>query len=156
MNFDKLDRWISVAANIGVLVGILFLVQEIRTNTESNILGVQEAYTGFFIQINSLMVSEEMADLAYKTQIGEPLSPAEELRVDAWFRLLINQFNFMKRLYDQGVVTDNELRETVGTVRYVIQGNQGFQRRADEIFSGDYRQLLLEEDGLEAYIQSSN
>lgn len=155
MNFDKLDRWISVAANIGVLVGILFLVQEIRTNTESNILGVQEAYTGFFIQINSLMISEEMGELAYKTTIGEPLSPSEELRVDAWFRLLINQFNFIKRLYDQGVVTDIELRETVGTVRYVIQGNQGFQRRTESL-SEDYRQLLLEEDGLEAYIQSSN
>ena len=154
MSFDKLDRWISVAANIGVLVGIVFLVLEIRTNTESNILGVQEAYSSNFIQINTLATSPEIAGLLLRSRNGEPITPLEDMQLDAYFRLFMTQTNFIRRLFDRGVVTDIELREAYEGVRRFIREDGNFRRRAENT-SAIYRQLLLEEDGIDRYIQSA-
>ena len=33
MNFDKLNQWLSLVANFGVLIGIVFLAIEMRQNT---------------------------------------------------------------------------------------------------------------------------
>ena len=35
MELDKLNRWLALAANIGVIAGIIFLAFEIRVNTRS-------------------------------------------------------------------------------------------------------------------------
>ncbi len=35
MDSEKLNRWLTLGANFGVLVGIIFLAIEIRQNTES-------------------------------------------------------------------------------------------------------------------------
>ncbi len=153
MNFDKLDRWVSVAANIGVLIGIIFLVLEIRTNTESNILGVQEAYSSNFIQINTLATSPEIAGLLLKSRSGDTLTPVEDMQLDAYFRLFLTQTNFIRRLYDRGVVSEIELIEAYEGVRRLIQQDENIRRRTEQL-STIYRQLLLEDDGIEQYMQS--
>ena len=34
MDEDKVNKWLTLGANIGVLIGIIFLAVEIRQNTE--------------------------------------------------------------------------------------------------------------------------
>lgn len=34
MNFDPINRWLSLAANIGVVIGIVFLAIEVRQNSD--------------------------------------------------------------------------------------------------------------------------
>ena len=36
MNLDKANQWLTLLANIGVVIGIVFLAFEIRTNTSTN------------------------------------------------------------------------------------------------------------------------
>ena len=35
MSFERLDRWLTLFANLGVLLGIVFLVIELNQNTEA-------------------------------------------------------------------------------------------------------------------------
>jgi len=34
MDFDRLNKWLTLGANLGVLLGILLLVVEVRQNQE--------------------------------------------------------------------------------------------------------------------------
>jgi hypothetical protein len=34
LDFDRLNKWLTLGANLGVLVGIILLVMEIRQNQE--------------------------------------------------------------------------------------------------------------------------
>jgi|GEM_PF-6820350 len=45
MNGDKINRWLSLEANVGVIAGLVFVAMEIQTNTESNIIAVEANYS---------------------------------------------------------------------------------------------------------------
>lgn len=57
MNFEKLNQWLSLLANIGVLLGIIFLAVEMRQNTAMMQAQTRDAITGkqmdFYSQILS-------------------------------------------------------------------------------------------------------
>ena len=155
MNLENLDRWAAVAANIGVLIGIVFLVLEIRTNTESNILAVQEAFSSNYLQMNIHSTTKESAELLHKSLSQEELTPVEELQLDAYLRLQLTQGNFIRRLYERGVVSAEELQTAWQGVRFIIQNDRNMERRVREL-PEVYQLLLLEEGGIEKYIESVN
>ncbi len=148
----NLDKWISIGANVGVLIGIVFLLIEIRTNTQSNTLGMQEAYSNNFMQINAVDITHEMAEIIHKSNVGESLSPIEEFQLNAYFQMYLTQTNFIRRLYDRDVATEAEFREM-----YLYLGkitNNPYFRQFALGLPEVYQQLLLEEDGFERYVQN--
>ena len=148
----NLDKWISIGANVGVLIGIVFLLIEIRTNTQSNTLGMQAAYTNNFFQINALDVTQDMAEIIHKSTVGESLSPIEEIQLNGYFQMYLSQTNFIRRLYDRGVATEAEFREIYEYLGK-IKNNPYFRQFALGLPEG-YQRLLLEEDGFEQYVQT--
>ena len=52
MNFEKINQWLSLLANIGVVIGIIFLALEIRTNTATNRIAIRSSLTESIIEIN--------------------------------------------------------------------------------------------------------
>lgn len=59
---DKLNKWLSLGANIGVLVGIVFLAFEIQQNSEAQIRSTTQVAVGNYI--GSLERFVDNADLA--------------------------------------------------------------------------------------------
>jgi hypothetical protein len=57
MKMDKLNKWLTLTANIGVLAGIVFLAIEINQNTESN-----QAQTRSDVASNHVWLWEMMLD----------------------------------------------------------------------------------------------
>jgi hypothetical protein len=88
MNVDGLNRWLSLAANIGVIGGIIFLAIEIGQNRESldqaNRLSLLDARTTEVEQYNEfrnlLAQDKELSDLWVKGRSGEPLDASEAQR----------------------------------------------------------------------------
>ena len=153
MNAEKLNQWLGIGANLGVLIGIYFLVIEIGTNTESNTIGLQSAYTSNFVQINTLFASEETSSLIDKAASNEELSSAEERQLYYLVNLVQTQSNFMRRLWERGIATDEEF----------INAYNGYRDFAQEVSlvrelvlqrSERTQQLVLEDDGVEKYIRS--
>ena len=85
MDADKLNKWLTLGANLGVLVGILFLAVELKQNNE--LLQAQAEFNYFqnrLTHTESLRVSPEYGDLLAKMDSGEDLSPSEQIRADAY------------------------------------------------------------------------
>jgi hypothetical protein len=100
MESDKINRWISLGANIGVIIGLIMLVIEVR---HANNLAEASAYRsrGDEIQavLNSVALSSDLAEILVKvdTQGVNALSDVETKRFWAYLRAGIfrmqNQFN---------------------------------------------------------------
>jgi hypothetical protein len=100
MDSDKINRWISLGANIGVIIGLIMLVVEVR---HANNLAEASAYRsrGDEIQtsLNSVALSSDLAEILVKvdTQGVHALSDVETKRFWAYLRAGIfrmqNQFN---------------------------------------------------------------
>ena len=62
MNLDRLNQWLILAANLGVLTGIIFLSIEIRQNTL--------AIRGTAIQTAAALSREQMFVIAQNTELS--------------------------------------------------------------------------------------
>jgi len=90
MNGDSLNRWLSLAANIGVIGGIIFLAIEIGQNRESldqaNRLSLLDARTTEVEQYNEfrslLAQDKELSDIWVRGRNGETLDASESERFD--------------------------------------------------------------------------
>lgn len=100
MESDKINRWITLGANIGVIIGLIMLVIEVR---HANNLAEASAYRsrGDEIQaaLNAVALSSELAEILVKvdTQGVQALSDVENKRFWSYLRAGIfrmqNQFN---------------------------------------------------------------
>ena len=153
MNMEKISQWLSVGANLGVLIGIVFLILEIRTNTDSNIIGMQQANSGNLVELNIAMASQGFSEVIYKARTGEELTNIENEQMTYIFRLYLTQANYVRRLFERGVVSEAEFREVWVPLRGWAQEMDWVQQQGSAIPRG-YRQLLLEENGIESYLQS--
>jgi hypothetical protein len=88
MDSDRINRWLTLGANIGVLIGIVFLAVEIRQNRESldqaNKLSLIDARATEVEQYNEfrslLAQDKELSDIWVRGQNGETLDAAEAER----------------------------------------------------------------------------
>ena len=72
MKVDNLNKWITVAANLGVIIGIIFLVVEINQNNE--LLAAQDRYNRLQVSNYGPNLFLEDADL---TKIFYETPPSE-------------------------------------------------------------------------------
>ncbi len=81
---DSLNKWLSVFANLGVLVGILFLAYEIQQNTTATNLETTSNFQNGFHAIELMIASDaEFAALLSKGRNGDSISDAEFVRLQA-------------------------------------------------------------------------
>ena len=67
MNFEKVDRILSILASLGVLVGMGFLVIEISQNTQAIETEVTWARTSVMVELNTqLSQNDDMSDIVAK------------------------------------------------------------------------------------------
>ena len=92
MDTGKLNSWLTLLANVGVLVGIFFLAIELRQNNElmeaearfNRVSVAKEAY-------NIQSTNRELAEIVVKARNNEPLTEVEMYRfTSATMRFLIN------------------------------------------------------------------
>ena len=86
MNLDNLNKWLSLVANLGVLVGIIFLGLEIQQNTSYLRRGEMNATMDQISVMRMEMLNSNIADLLVRSREGfEALSPQDRLRLSTYF-----------------------------------------------------------------------
>lgn len=154
MNSARISHWLSIIANFSVLVGIYFLVLEIRAGEESNTIGIQQAYTANSIQILTLTASDEFSSILEKGATGEELTALEKRKLNVLINMHLAQFNFLRRLYERGIATENEAIDGAFVLRNLASNpavRDLILQRSDEL-----QQLALEEGGAERFIRELN
>ncbi len=85
MDSDKINRWLTLGANIGVLTGLILLVTEIRQNSLIAEMQFDADYYSAREQADVLMVAKEPAEAWSKSVIDpESLSAAEFKILDSY------------------------------------------------------------------------
>jgi hypothetical protein len=81
MDSDRLNRWLSLGANIGVLVGIIFLAVEIRQNSDLARLQFADDRVVSFQQSEMALYGDRAADV-WEKSVSDPASlTLAELRI---------------------------------------------------------------------------
>jgi hypothetical protein len=81
---DRVNRWLTVVANVGVIAGILFLALEVRQNNE--LLEADARFNRMRVSWDGWQSRAEhgdLTDLLVAARNGETLTEAERERVDA-------------------------------------------------------------------------
>lgn len=80
MNFDDLNKWMTLAANVGVVAGLALLAYEVGQNND--LLRAQARTTGEQNRMRSevaIMENADLRDLLVKKNLREDTTPQEDL-----------------------------------------------------------------------------
>ena len=107
MDSKVLHRWLTLGANLAVLLGIVLLIVELDQNREQMRAQTRhELSMGIVDLLQTPAENEQLADVLIRALAGEPLSPAElfqfELRTNALFRYWEDvHYQYREGLYDE-------------------------------------------------------
>ncbi len=125
MNADNVNKWLTLSANIGVVIGLVLLIVEIGQNTEMMRAQINQSRTDTAIsEQQAVFNSDYMPALLAKLDTREPFSDEEFNRYWTYFRAgNRNQDNNLWQ-YNRGFLGENTPRSIRGFARSVIGGSQ--------------------------------
>jgi hypothetical protein len=91
MDTDRLNRWLTLGANVGVLIGIVLLVVEVRQNNENLIAQSHATYHASWQDVWGMAAEDSrLAEILGKEIGGESLTRAEFIQLAAyWTKILM-------------------------------------------------------------------
>lgn len=109
MNRFGFGQAIATLANIGVIVGIVFLTLELRQNNVQ--LTAQSRYNYYQGRVNeywSVVNNKELLELMYRANTGQPLDDVERNRVTQRMMALITGWEYEFGEKEFGRISDEE------------------------------------------------
>lgn len=108
MDSDRINRWLTLTANIGVLIGLVVVIYELRQNTEMMRAQINQSRSDTALsEADGMYNSDYMPDLLAKIHSREPLSFDEEIRFRSWARGFHRDMDNMLWQYRAGYITEN-------------------------------------------------
>ena len=109
MDFDKLNRWVTLAANIGVVAGIIFLGIEMRqSNLATRIAARDSASQGHIDFMGSILDSSILAVARQKAVTDEELTDLELGQLTQFHSRRWRHYERVYYLYQYGVLSEQE------------------------------------------------
>ncbi len=106
MDSDRLNKWLTLSANLAVVAGIIFLGLELRQN---NRLLQQQAGIVYFhnrvVLSEALMQNSDLAGIYLKASNNEELSDVESLRIRRFYTRLFRGFEWEYMQQRDGLIT---------------------------------------------------
>ena len=129
MDAEKLNKWLGLIANLGVIVGIAFLVLEIRQSNRiaiaSNEIAVLKGWAG----INEAIVSNmQLAELLAKARSpdAEFTQPQVEV-IDAYVARQFNDWIAIEKAYENEMVSAATLNTAKEDIKWAIDTYPAFR-----------------------------
>lgn len=142
MKLDRLNSWLSLAANLAVLVGIVFVAVEIAQNTAMVETQIHQSRAeAASAEARSLYNSDLVPALLVKVQADVELSPEETIRWKALFRAFNRNFDNQLRQFREGLLGNNIPRSLDLAISEVVLGSRlGREewQRTKAIYSDEY------------------
>jgi hypothetical protein len=153
LKLDKLNQWLSLGANIGVVLGLVFLAIEIRTNSATNRIATQATVSSNWVAINGAIANNpQLAELITKVRANEPLNDAETEQLRGRVGQFRSQAAFMRRLYLEGFATKEDVRNAYYSL--LVWSKYDAVRSIIMERSEQLQRQVLEDDGLEEWLDN--
>ncbi len=154
MNASKVNEWLGLGANVAVLIGIVFLVFELRSNTESNRIALTTQFSSNWVAINSdVATNRDLASVLQKAIAGAELDEVESVQLDFFIQQRAAQAAMMRRLYQEGFAT----REDVHRAYQSLRRYAGFETFRDAYLRGQSernQRMIFEDDGVDSWLDA--
>ncbi len=116
---DELNQWLTLLANIGVVVGIAFLAYEIRQSTKASHAQTREAVLS--ATQAELKAVRDDANLVKCIVKKEPLTADEQIRLFTWLvsALRVREFSWLQRKH--GVIDDEQWKSELAVTLAILE-----------------------------------
>jgi len=122
---EKIKSWLTFGANLGVIVGLVLLIIEIRQNTEMMQAQINQSRTeAAQSEQQAVFNSEYMPAIMVKRDNREQLTDEELHRYQAYVRSFSRNMDNQLWQYNQGLLGENIPRSIRGAVRAVIGSHE--------------------------------
>ena len=104
MNLDVLHKWLTLAANVGVIIGLILIAYELnQTQEQLEMSALADATDNFTQAMEVLAQDEELSSLVFRAESDfEALEPFEKWRVykylDGFFTMSEQDYLAMKTI----------------------------------------------------------
>jgi hypothetical protein len=129
MEPDKVNRWLTLGANIGVLIGIILLVVElnqnrdmIRAQTRNDIS--QQLST----RLQSLATNDQLASAVRRGRDGDELTVDEEFQVYLYLVANLRDWENIHYQYRHGMFDEQEFDAEKNVWGWLINHSESFQK----------------------------
>ena len=125
MDSDRANRWLTLVANLGVLIGIILLVAELDQNRDMMRAQTRnELSRGVLDLLGSLVENKELADVMVRANNGEELTPTEGFIFGAQAERVFRNWENVHYQYRQGMYDESEFSKHLDTMQAVLIRNQ--------------------------------
>ncbi len=143
MDSDKINRWLTLGANIGVLIGIALLVYELNQNRQMMRAQVRHDLSTELVEILGWVATDpQMASIVRRIDEGKELTPDEEVqyryRANALFRYWQDvHYQYRLGLYDEPQYAAHR----IAIARYMNRSSRGvdFWCNSRDSYDPDFR-----------------
>ena len=146
MDTDRLNRWLTLGANIAVLVGIFFLAAEINQNTDMMRAQINQSRAeASMSEAQSMYNSEYLPEILVKLRAGAPISAEERERYIHFLRGLHRNLDNQLRQYREGFLAANIPKSVRQAIMYEVAPTDVARQeweRTHEMFSQEYAELV--------------
>jgi len=129
MDTDKLNKWLTLVANLGVIAGIVFLALEIRQSNRIAVatseISIRQTYGALS---ESVMESPEMAEVLFKAQSPDAnLSGAERVMGEFYIAREFNTWGAVERAHANGMTSPTALEAAKDDIRVIFESYPGLR-----------------------------
>jgi hypothetical protein len=111
---DHATRWLALAANVGVILGLGLVIVEVRQNAELTRTQMEQRKNDFLAEIEFSLGSREAAEVWVKAiRTPESLTDAEMKMVEARLLSLMLQWDHLFQMERSGLVTREHVRQHI-------------------------------------------
>ena len=109
MQIEGLNRWLALGANIGVVIGIAFLVVEINQNTTATRIAARDSATqGHIDYMAHVLDSSVLAPATAKAFANQELSYLETHQLILFHEIRWRHYERVYYQHQNGVISDQE------------------------------------------------
>jgi len=120
---DKLNRWLTLGANLGVLAGLILVSVQIRQNSNITRAQIENDYFIADMQLELAMMGDDPAASWIKAVYSpDELTPEDAAVVDRYFNYGLVQVQRLRRMNELGLAGD-EWEDRVTYLRWQL-GNE--------------------------------
>ena len=129
MDSDRLNRWLALGANLGVLIGIVLLVIELQQNREMMRAQTRNEIAQGALSLLSLTANDQnLADIIVRSNNGDELTPSERFMYISRSESVFRHFENAHYQYRHGMFDEVEYQKQLYTQKLVISRNPGLIR----------------------------
>ena len=134
MHTERINKWLTLFANFGVLVGIIFLAVEVQQSNRIAIAATEISVRDQFSSINEqILANDGLAELLVKaTDDKAVFSAVETEKLYAYLYLSINTWVGIEIAYENGMLPRSTFDEALDDIRVVLQDYSALQPIARE------------------------